>query len=72
MGDLQAYFVIKAAQEREELNRQKEELEGKVEKAEHELEGLRTAANQLASSTSELSRSLRYDWHMLTLTVFQV
>eukprot|EP00884_Botryococcus_braunii_P000030 jgi/Botrbrau1/10027/Bobra.0012s0114.1 len=47
----QAYFLIKAAQEKEELKRDVESWETKVATAEKEVAGLRLAASQLASST---------------------
>lgn len=56
----QAYFVIKAAQEKEELKMEVELREAKVAAAKKELEGLRLAASQLTASTQDLAQSLRY------------
>ena len=43
----QAYFVIKAAQDREELQRYGDELDGKIRKCEKELRALKNTLDHL-------------------------
>ena len=56
---LQAYYVIKAAQEREELQRQGDELDARVRKAERECQGLQAALNKLMGTNLDLNASFR-------------
>ncbi|KAK9843212.1 hypothetical protein WJX74_008779 [Apatococcus lobatus] len=55
----QAYFVVKAAQEREELQRQGDQLNKDVQRAETEVAGLQAALMQLAGSNLEMSAGLK-------------
>ncbi|KAK9820385.1 hypothetical protein WJX72_009778 [[Myrmecia] bisecta] len=55
----QAYYVIKAAQEREELQRQGDELDAKIRKAEKEVQGLEAALAKLNGTNLDLSASFR-------------
>eukprot|EP00002_Diphylleia_rotans_P040756 TRINITY_DN9745_c0_g1_i3.p1 TRINITY_DN9745_c0_g1~~TRINITY_DN9745_c0_g1_i3.p1 ORF type:complete len:708 (-),score=224.99 TRINITY_DN9745_c0_g1_i3:232-2355(-) len=48
-----AYFVIKAAQEREELQRQGDELDTKIRQAEKEVRALQNTLSMLAGSNEE-------------------
>ena len=56
---VQAYFVVKAAQEREELQRQGDQLNKDVQRAETEVAGLQAALMQLAGSNLEMSAGLK-------------
>ena len=56
---MQAYYVIKAAQEREELQRQGDELDARVRKAERECQGLQAALNKLMGTNLDLNASFR-------------
>ena len=56
---LQAYYVIKAAQEREELQRQGDDLDARVRKAERECQGLQAALNKLMGTNLDLNASFR-------------
>lgn len=55
----QAYFVIKAAQRREELQRQGDELDENIRLAERELRGLQKTLRHLTSRNSHFRKSLQ-------------
>jgi UDP-glucose:O-linked fucose beta-1,3-glucosyltransferase len=55
----QAYHVIKAAQEKENLQRTGDELHGKIQKAEREVEGLRNTLDLVSSGNDRLRRGNR-------------
>ncbi|CAG9467503.1 unnamed protein product [Pedinophyceae sp. YPF-701] len=55
----QAYFVIKAAQEREELQREGDELDAKIQKAEKEVRALETTLERLNGTNNNFRASLR-------------
>ena len=56
---IQAYFGVKAAQEREELQRQGDQLNKDVQRAEVEVAGLQAALMQLSGSNLEMSAGLK-------------
>ncbi len=53
-----AYFVIKAAQEREELQRQGDELDSKIRQCEKEIRALQNTLSMLAGSNEEYVLSI--------------
>lgn len=55
----QAYYIIKAAQEREELQQQGDELDSKVQKAEKEVAGLEAALSAMLGVNTKYNASLR-------------
>eukprot|EP00743_Colponemidia_sp_Colp-15_P001759 GILK01001920.1.p1 GENE.GILK01001920.1~~GILK01001920.1.p1 ORF type:complete len:939 (-),score=229.96 GILK01001920.1:138-2912(-) len=54
----QAYYVIKAAQEREELQRKGDELDAKIRKAEREIRALENTLNHLTMRNQKYRTSL--------------
>lgn len=57
---LQAYYVIKAAQEREELQREGDILDGHIQTAEREVRGLEATLAKLNLVNSDMGKSFRY------------
>lgn len=57
---LQAYYVIKAAQEREELQREGDILDGRIQTAEREVRGLEATLAKLNLVNSDMGKSFRY------------
>jgi len=55
----QAYHVIKAAQEKEALQRQGDELHAKIQKAEMEIDGLENTLRLINGGNDQLRRSLK-------------
>lgn len=55
----QAYHVIKAAQEKEALQRQGDELHAKIQKAEREIDGLENTLRIINGGNDQLRRSLK-------------
>lgn len=55
----QAYYVIKAAQEREELQRAGDALDSQIRRAEKECAGLETTLGQLMNVNTSFTQSLR-------------
>ena len=54
----QAYYVIKTAQEKEELQRQKDEMEGKITKCRKDLRSLKMTLNSLKERNEKLKKAL--------------
>lgn len=57
---LQAYYVIKAAQEREELQREGDILDGRIQTAEREVQGLEATLAKLNLVNADMGKSFRY------------
>ncbi|CAD7704050.1 unnamed protein product, partial [Ostreobium quekettii] len=55
----QAYFLIKAAQEREELQRQGDDLDAKIRKGEKEVQALQQTLEKLLDANNQLGASFR-------------
>lgn len=55
----QAYYVIKAAQEREELQRQGDNLDAKIRRAEKEVQALETTLLQLVSANGNFTQTFK-------------
>uniref|UniRef100_A0A061QV58 Flagella associated protein n=1 Tax=Tetraselmis sp. GSL018 TaxID=582737 RepID=A0A061QV58_9CHLO len=55
----QAYYVIKAAQEREELQRKGDDLDAKIRKAEKEVRALEKSLEKLSTRNSSYAKSFR-------------
>ena len=53
----QAYHVIKAAQEKEQLQRHGDELHAKIQKAEREIEGLKNTLDLVNSGNEKLRKN---------------
>jgi len=58
-GVLQAYYVIKAAQEREELQREGDILDGRIQTAEREVRGLEATLAKLNLVNTDMGNSFR-------------
>lgn len=56
---MQAYYVIKAAQEREELQREGDVLDGRIQNAEREVKGLEATLAKLNLINNDMGRSFR-------------
>ena len=56
---MQAYYVIKAAQEREELQREGDILDGRIQTAEREVKGLEATLAKLNLVNNDMGRSFR-------------
>ena len=56
---LQAYYVIKAAQEREELQREGDRLDQRIQTAEREVKGLEATLAKLNLVNNDMSKSFR-------------
>jgi chromosome segregation ATPase len=54
----QAYYVIKTAQEKEELQRQKDEMDGKIKKCKKDLQSLYQTMSNLKERNEKLKNSL--------------
>eukprot|EP00741_Cyanophora_paradoxa_P020955 tig00021319_g20230.t1 len=55
----QAYYVIKAAQEREELQREGDELDGKIRKLEREVKALQSTLDKLVVANTDYRTSFQ-------------
>lgn len=55
----QAYYVIKAAQEREELQREGDALDARIQTAEKEVRGLEATLAKLNLVNTDMGRSFR-------------
>ena len=60
---LQAYYVIKAAQEREELQREGDILDGRIQTAEREVRGLEASLAKLNLVNADMGKSFRCPPH---------
>ena len=56
---VQAYYVIKAAQEREELQREGDILDGRIQTAEREVRGLEASLAKLNLVNNDMGKSFR-------------
>ena len=56
---IQAYYVIKAAQEREELQRKGDILDGRIQNAEREVRGLEATLAKLNLVNNDMGNSFR-------------
>lgn len=59
-GILQAYYVIKAAQEKEELQREGDILDGRIQTAEREVRGLEASLAKLNLVNADMGKSFRF------------
>ncbi len=75
---MQAYYVIKAAQEREELQREGDILDGRIQTAEREVRGLEATLAKLNLVNNDMGKSFRHGIfselattsHMVTFEAF--
>ena len=63
---VQAYYVIKAAQEREELQREGDALDARIQTAEKEVRGLEATLAKLNLVNTDMGRSFRY-WELANI-----
>ena len=63
---MQAYYVIKAAQEREELQREGDILDGRIQTAEREVRGLEASLAKLNLVNADMGKSFRCAISLLT------
>lgn len=68
---LQAYYVIKAAQEREELQREGDILDGRIQTAEREVRGLEASLAKLNLVNADMGKSFRYAVPLLHAQLLQ-